>query len=70
MFCNTMRYKFVCFGAMKHRGTRMHKAENNSKLPLDNSAHLRGLHLQSTEMEFNSTYTTKSNLGRRWDLIS
>ena len=37
---------------------RMHKAEDNSKLPLDDSAHLWGLQFQLTEIEFNATYNT------------
>jgi len=38
---------------------RINKAKDNSKLPLDNSAHLRGLQFQLTEIEFNATYNTK-----------
>ena len=52
-----------------HKGMRMHRTEDNSKLPLDNSAHLSCLQFQSTEIKFNATYKTKSNLGRRYDLI-
>ena len=44
------------------------KAEDNSKLPLDNSAHLRGLQCQSTEIEFIKTYKSRCDLiSRRCD---
>ena len=47
------KMQMLSFGAKKHRGTRKHMTEDNSKLLLDNSRHLRSLKFQSTEIEFN-----------------